>query len=348
MLVTENGYGVEFAVPWRYFRNWLSLNRSLTPADVFAYRIAIQKGDGEYIKANVVDDANNCCNSLAVSDNTDVSNTVSVTELDPGLSYRFDITYTNPKSAVERIGIENILLSNLHYTSDQKPLLRNIRLRTSSDSDCNGKFDNFTYPFNDGGNVNFNLAREEHDTTRINFSDSLDFGLGSYNGPAVQIPPHQKGCFIVHLTVPPTMSLLNSNIDFNASVRYYLHQIYDPCQDGGGGRTINPVGKAKTKIGGGNGFSVNSFTDNSIDNNLNNSEVQVYPNPNNGSFIISLPAGESVAKVSLYDALARNVKQWHQFNSNAIKVNNIKSGIYFLKVIYSSGKTITKKVIVEK
>lgn len=106
-------------------------------------------------------------------------------------------------------------------------------------------------PPNEGADVNFNYGRIRFgDTSTIDFLDSLDFSTGSAYGPAIHIPPHQKGCFIVHLTVPPKMSLLNSNIEFNASVRYYLHQIYDRCQDGGGGRTINPVGKAKTKIGG--------------------------------------------------------------------------------------------------
>ena len=345
--VTENGYGVEFAIPWRYFRDWVSIKPSLNPKDVFAYRISLLKGNTEYDTAKVADDANNCCGSLAVSDNPKVTNNVSVTEMDSSLSYRFNLTYFNPTNATERVSVEDILLSNLHYTSNQKPLLRNVSIEVSSDSDCNGKFDNFQYgAFNEGGDMQFNFT-QPNDTTTIDFEDSLNFSTGSVYGPAIHIPPYQKGCFVVHLKVPPKMSLVNSNIEFNGSVRHWLHEIYDRCQDGGGGRTINPVGKAKTKIGG-SGFSTYSFAENNILNSMNNTEVKVYPNPNNGSFIVSLPAGNINVEVKLWDALARNIYQWHQFNSKIIKINNLQNGVYFLEIMGQDGKSTSKKIVVTK
>ena len=297
--VTENGYGVEFAVPWRYFRDWFSLNRSLKSADVFAYRISIQKGDDEYNKLNVVDDANNCCNSLAVSENAKVSNVVSVNELDPGFSYKFIITYTNPTNAAERVGIEDIVLTDLQYTSDKRPFYKKIKLKVSSDFDCN----NIPDTVSEGFTADFN-PRSADDTNTINFKKSLNFKLEGF-GPAVYVQPSEKACFITHLSVPVEMSLLNSNITFNASLNYLLHSIVDLC-NGAGGRTINPIGKAKTTIGG-KGIVSDSSVNKNIADNLSDYDVKIYPNPSNGTATISLPLNENNWEANIYDVFGRAI-----------------------------------------
>ncbi len=328
----------------KYFKNWLSLQPALKPKDVFAYRIVINKGDSAYSKANVVDDVNNCCNSLAVSANVKVSNTVSVRQTDPQ-SYEFNTVYINPTHAVQRVGIENIMLTGIEYNSNVDPYRIEIKLTVSSDSDCNNVADANTGVFgDDGGTDDYNNKYSNGYNNPVGFADSINFQYDGF-GTAVHIPAYGRSCFITHLTVPSSISLTNSSYEFKASVFYYLHVIVDVC-DGAGGNVLNPVGGGKKTIGGSQGI-VGNASAKLLPSNANTNLIIIYPNPNKGSAAISLPANKGNAEIILYDLYGRTIKNWHRFNSNKIIVSNLSSGMYLLKVIFNDGKTATTKMVVE-
>ncbi len=81
-----------------------------------------------------------------------------------------------------------------------------------------------------------------------------------------------------------------------------------------------------------------------IKTNNSNANVSVWPNPNNGNFMIDLPA---TANVEVIDALGRIVyaKQLNAGKQNII-LNNEKTGVYFLK-INIDGKQLIRKIVVD-
>lgn len=55
------------------------------------------------------------------------------------------------------------------------------------------------------------------------------------------------------------------------------------------------------------------------------SELKVYPNPNQGQFIISIPEFSGHVKVDILDAPGRNIYQNKKFQSNRKQANFFNS-----------------------
>jgi hypothetical protein len=94
----------------------------------------------------------------------------------------------------------------------------------------------------------------------------------------------------------------------------------------------------------------NQQTLSTSDNFEKNNSFSVYPNPNNGDFTILFSEYLSNFSVDLVDQSGRVVfqnKYDNQFDlEQKINLNNIASGIYFVKVSSSSGSMV-KKIILE-
>jgi hypothetical protein len=80
---------------------------------------------------------------------------------------------------------------------------------------------------------------------------------------------------------------------------------------------------------------------------LETASFSVYPNPNNGDFIIVLNTTEA-ADVIVYDAIGQVVsaQQMQPGMQNKISVN--ASGAYMVTVVTASGERTSKRVIVAK
>jgi hypothetical protein len=77
------------------------------------------------------------------------------------------------------------------------------------------------------------------------------------------------------------------------------------------------------------------------------SEIQynIYPNPNNGQFIIELTDD---ATIEVSDALGRIIYlQEHESGASAINLDDAQASVYYVRVI-SDGKTSVKKIVVHK
>jgi hypothetical protein len=86
-----------------------------------------------------------------------------------------------------------------------------------------------------------------------------------------------------------------------------------------------------------------------IDNNLN-SELTIYPNPTNASFLFTM----NLEKTETYFLTLTDSNGKGVFDKNGISSEqefiqlpeSIVAGIYYVKVVTASGKTLTSKFIV--
>ncbi len=105
-----------------------------------------------------------------------------------------------------------------------------------------------------------------------------------------------------------------------------------------------------------NGFNTAILSVQHIDNPISN--LNIYPNPNNGEFTLewSMVSGQSSVRISIYDELGQMVydKSLSNYqpsvNSHQLKLNleSLASGIYTLRMQTNSGSTVRKVVIMRK
>ncbi len=96
-------------------------------------------------------------------------------------------------------------------------------------------------------------------------------------------------------------------------------------------------------------LTVNITTITGIFSAENNVDFEILPNPNNGTFMISLNMKIQNGTVEIYDKLGQLI-QTQNFSGkqqNEISLQNLPSGIYFVRISSPSGMSGAKRVIVE-
>ena len=74
--------------------------------------------------------------------------------------------------------------------------------------------------------------------------------------------------------------------------------------------------------------------------------LEIYPNPASDKLFIQLPESKANLMVEVYNNLGQMVKQKDIGLIRSIDVNELNSGIYFVKI--STGKaTITKRILIK-
>lgn len=75
-------------------------------------------------------------------------------------------------------------------------------------------------------------------------------------------------------------------------------------------------------------------------------EVIVYPNPNDGNFIIIINNHENVRAIHITDNLGKRIdSRFGVTTENQYNKMNFKSGVYFAEIIFED-KVVRKKVII--
>ncbi|MDT8411293.1 MAG: T9SS type A sorting domain-containing protein, partial [Vicingaceae bacterium] len=74
------------------------------------------------------------------------------------------------------------------------------------------------------------------------------------------------------------------------------------------------------------------------------SEILVYPNPNNGIFNIALPTIKDEVQVTIYNLSGQQIEYLTLKDKGIIDISKQPNGIYFVKVIHQH-QVITKKII---
>lgn len=99
---TDAGYGVEFVVPWNYFRKYNAqgpAGTALTYNSIFTWHVSLVGGQSGISGAE--DNAGGCCAGLGVSGTPNVTQSASFGAKPggtPPYDYRLSITYTNKKN----------------------------------------------------------------------------------------------------------------------------------------------------------------------------------------------------------------------------------------------------------
>ena len=76
--------------------------------------------------------------------------------------------------------------------------------------------------------------------------------------------------------------------------------------------------------------------------------LSVYPNPSRGTTNVALPAGVGTYDVSVDDFTGKSVQRFSGLTSNNLQLNNLKPGMYMLRVsIRATGETITERIAVQ-
>jgi len=87
-----------------------------------------------------------------------------------------------------------------------------------------------------------------------------------------------------------------------------------------------------------------------INQNKNKVEVNLYPNPNNGSFTINYAGTGKQLMVEVYNVMGQQVlsQQYNVANNSNIPVNGLSEGVYFVKMNVDNVPVKTEKIIVTK
>jgi len=78
------------------------------------------------------------------------------------------------------------------------------------------------------------------------------------------------------------------------------------------------------------------------------SQMVVYPNPSKGSVNVSLPVQAGKADITLEDFSGKTIQRWNAYSANTLQINQIRPGIYLIRVRLSdTGEQIIDRLIVQ-
>jgi hypothetical protein len=131
--------------------------------------------------------------------------------------------------------------------------------------------------------------------------------------------------------------------------------INEPIKTTVSGTDINGDGMMDLAVGNfAGGLTIYTQTPTGVpENNLAKEFFDVFPNPNSGSFTITIKNSKTVdAKISLQNLVGqqvfeKNLKSGNGINSFKIDLNNLDDGMYLLQLAIED-KTYTKKIVIQK
>lgn len=79
--------------------------------------------------------------------------------------------------------------------------------------------------------------------------------------------------------------------------------------------------------------------------NIENSPIQLYPNPSSERVIVSNKSGIKITSIVLYNSTGK-LMRIESFKFDEVNISNLESGIYYIK-IYSNNKEIATEIIIK-
>jgi hypothetical protein len=334
--ITENGLGVELAIPWRYLRYYSEnalADRLLSflyqrPGSIFFYHVSMQNGTSPYVYTNVADNAGSCCGGIGKSGNVNLSKKVTTTVLEPGLHYQVKVEYRNLTNAAEKINIEQFDFNNLRYQPDQAAPGQGVIVNIYPDKNANGIVD---------------IGEE---AVLYNFYDFGDGNVRSrpvaYKTAEVVAYPFWKAGFIVDLRFPPTSALAGTDFEFRSSVLFNI--IQELC-DEAGGKQINTVGVIGGSLSDEPMETIRPSKKMQLEEQPSTKDYMVYPNPSKGTVFIDIPQGN--AEIEVLDNLGRTVRKLRSAG-NLAKLSKLNPGFYTIRIrVLATNELILKKLVVQ-
>jgi len=308
--VTEDGYGVELAVPFRLISDY----------KYFAYHLSLQKGGGNYQPDAPSDNAGGCGSLLSVIGEPDIEvSDVDVTTITPGLSYKVDVTFENLTPAELEVNTSSIISFRDIVQNDNLPI---------DETQFSVTIGNESYLYFTGSYAN----------QPIQYSNVANPNAGIFS-----LQPFASRTVSIIITFPSNFSVQSATVEIQPSSKFTLETICYP-NTGGGGKPINPVGFTvgeevpTTKANSNKAIQVNE--------EALGRKILVYPNPSNGSANVVLPVNE-VFDMVLTDYTGKVIKRWSGISQNIFRLEKLKPGFYLLNIKSNSHKiAVTKKIII--
>jgi hypothetical protein len=76
--------------------------------------------------------------------------------------------------------------------------------------------------------------------------------------------------------------------------------------------------------------------------------ISIYPNPNRGTANVAIPESAGKMDVSLDDYTGKSIQRWSGINVRNLQINNMKPGIYMLRInMRETGEVITERIVVQ-
>ena len=206
--VTENGYGVELAVPFRLISQY----------KYFSYHLSLQKGGGTYQPSAPSDNAGGCGTLLNVIGAPDIEvSDINVSTITPGLSYKVDVTFNNLTPAELEVNTSGII--------SFKDIVQNGSL----------PIDETQFSVSIGGQSYFYYTGTFSDQP-IQYSNITNPGAGVFN-----LQPFASKTVSIIISFPSNHSVQSAVVEIQPSSRFKLEKDCFP-NTGGSGKPINPVG----------------------------------------------------------------------------------------------------------
>lgn len=309
--ITEDGYGVELAIPWRL----------ISPSKTFVYHLALQKGGGSYNADAVTDNAGGCNSLLNIvgSPDIEVSN-VNVTTVTEGLSFRIDITFTNLTAATLQVNTTDYVSFTNIVQNDGLPIDE-----TQFTVDING----LPYRYYDGTFSN----------QPIRYSNITTPGAGE-----VILQPFQTRTVSVLIGLPANRSVQSTQVVIQPKSKFFL-ELECLLNTGGGGKPTNPIG-----VPVGDATTTRSRSGQHHENEISAEslkEIILYPNPSSGRTTLLLPDHKRAYEIQLTDYTGRIIRKWQNVNPGRFDIETKQRGFYLLNIVSGSGVRYVKKLIVQ-
>lgn len=79
-----------------------------------------------------------------------------------------------------------------------------------------------------------------------------------------------------------------------------------------------------------------------------NNDFNIFPNPNNGTFMIKVNDANEIYNIFIYNNLSQIIYSKNLISESSVLINNLSDGIYFVKVETENGKLGVKRLIVTR
>ncbi|HMK25338.1 MAG TPA: T9SS type A sorting domain-containing protein [Chitinophagaceae bacterium] len=188
---TEPGYGVEFAVPWKYLGMYtasgLTGGTALNYNNVFTWHVSLVGGNSGVSGAE--DNAGGCCSGLAFSGNanTDLTSSSTIALADPKRQYRVRLTYTNQVNLPTNVTMAQVSFSNVvqYGITPPDPTTQYTVTVYPGDGSGNPVGGGQSYVYSSGTNPPYNFISSGADVVilcaaapaTVEFIVDIDFGI---------------------------------------------------------------------------------------------------------------------------------------------------------------------------
>ena len=320
--LTENGIGVELAIPFRFLKNWLTNSNPILPADGFSYHLALQKSAAPY-KINLVqDNGGNCCGFTSIVGYPTYNIISKNIQHLGGTTYRLTTLLQNETNFTEDIYLKEVNLQNIITNDGLSFEPEDISVTVYPDRNANGVAD---------------AGEDGFPYLEINGSyllQPISYFTGGLIGESVVPGAHQTKGFIIDIVLPANYSIAQLSIELQITIKFGAWKLY--CvEETGGGKGINPVGFDLTPIEENPPLGLRKEVQSKTMTNGKPgiSKMEIFPNPARGTVNIHLPAGMHRSRILIQDLSGKTVYSRVVDGDQLIVVDKLPAGFYLVQAI---------------